>query len=99
VTWRRWLAVDALGACYVAVVVLIAVNNANPGAAVAIALGTTAALAIALAVWLLPVFIARKRGARNFGSIVAITLLLGWTVVGWVAALAMALADTKRPAG
>ena len=30
------------------------------------------------------------------GSIAVINILLGWTVIGWVVALAMAVADTGR---
>jgi hypothetical protein len=90
----RLAVLGVLAAGYVAIVVAIAANNRDHGAALAWTLGSTAV--IVLAFWLLPIYSARKRGARNIGSIVAITLLLGWTLIGWAAALAMALADTGR---
>jgi hypothetical protein len=38
-----------------------------------------------------PAVIAGLRGHRQFGPILVINLLLGWTVVGWAVALAMAV--------
>ncbi|MBV6635499.1 MAG: superinfection immunity protein [Mameliella sp.] len=52
------------------------------------------ALTILIAVYMLPTFVGAARGARNMGAIVVINLLLGWTLLGWVVALAMAVADT-----
>lgn len=53
---------------------------------------------ISLMVYLLPTFVALARGARNTGSIVVINLLLGWLLIPWVIALAMAFGDTRpRP--
>jgi len=37
--------------------------------------------------WMAPIFIAMKRGHPNAGAITALDLLLGWTFLGWVAAL------------
>ena len=48
------------------------------------------------ALWLSPGIIASKRGHRNAGGIWVVTLLLGWTIIGWVVALAMALSDPGR---
>jgi Superinfection immunity protein len=42
-------------------------------------------------VYLMPTLIAALRGAPTIASIAVINLLLGWTMVGWVAALAMAV--------
>ena len=39
-----------------------------------------------------PAVIARRRNHPNFGPIFVVNLLLGWTLVGWVIALAWALA-------
>lgn len=47
--------------------------------------------------YFLPTLIAEWRHARNTGSIFVVNLLLTWTVIGWIVALAMALADTHRP--
>lgn len=46
-------------------------------------------------IWLAPIFVARSRNAPNRGPIVVITLFLGWSLVGWVVALAMAFADPR----
>jgi hypothetical protein len=43
------------------------------------------------AIYLLPVLIAVARRVPDIGSVAAINVLLGWTLVGWAAALAMAL--------
>lgn len=37
-------------------------------------------------------------GKRSFGSVMAINFFLGWTLVGWVVALAWALKDDPAPA-
>lgn len=36
------------------------------------------------------------RGQHNVGAVVVVNLFLGWTLIGWVVALAMAM---NRPAG
>jgi hypothetical protein len=73
----------------------LAAGGANPGAIV----GIIFLVALALAFWLVPIYIAHRRHARNFGAIVVITLLLGWTFIGWVVALAMALSDPRETRG
>jgi Superinfection immunity protein len=47
--------------------------------------------------YIVPAAIARKRRVANFGSVVVINLLLGWTVAGWAVALAMACRDVPKP--
>jgi len=42
------------------------------------------------------VAVGRRRQIPNVGSVIVINLFLGWTVVGWVVALAMAV--RSRPA-
>jgi hypothetical protein len=42
------------------------------------------------AVYLAPTIIAVARNVPNTGSVAVINIALGWTVLGWVAALAMA---------
>ena len=54
-------------------------------------------LAGSAALYLLPVLIGLARQVPDLGPLVAVNVLLGWTVVGWVAALAMAL-QSARPA-
>lgn len=45
---------------------------------------------VVLTAYITPVIVGRGRGAPDLGSIAVIDLLLGWTVAGWVVALAMA---------
>ena len=52
---------------------------------------------VSLFIYFIPVLVAYdRRGVKNFGSIVIINLFLGWTLIGWVVALAMALADKDK---
>jgi hypothetical protein len=46
------------------------------------------------ALYLLPVLIGSIRRVPGLGSVAVVNVLLGWTLIGWVAALALAL----RPA-
>lgn len=56
-------------------------------------------LALFLIPYWLPTIIAVTRKVPSVGSVVAINLLLGWTIIGWVFALSMALrsAPTSPP--
>lgn len=80
----HWL---ILGFCAALAVTLIALAE-DAGT-----LGGFVLFALLGALWLSPGIIASKRGHRNAGGIWVVTLLLGWTIVGWVVALAMALSD------
>jgi hypothetical protein len=42
------------------------------------------------AAYFLPALLATLRGVPNKGSVAVINLFLGWTLLGWVASLAMA---------
>jgi hypothetical protein len=54
-------------------------------------------LALSAAVYFLPAIVAWKRNHRNTAAIFALNLFLGWTLIGWVAALVWALTnDTSR---
>src|SRR5215207_5415054 len=55
-----------------------------------------AVVVIAAALYLLPTIVAAIRGARDLGSVAAVNILLGWSLVGWAVAWALALRD--RPA-
>lgn len=49
--------------------------------------------------YFIPSFVAGNRHHRNQGSIFILNLFLGWTLVGWVAALVWsASAQPERPA-
>ena len=49
------------------------------------------------ALYLLPVLIGWARRVPDLGAVAVINILLGWTLLGWAAALAMAL-RSARPA-
>ncbi len=48
-------------------------------------------------VYFLPALLASHRGCKATAAIAIIDLFLGWTFVGWVAALAWAVSGEKRP--
>lgn len=47
--------------------------------------------------YLLPTVVAAVRKVPNGGSVFVINLLLGWTLIGWVVALAMAARSAPPP--
>ena len=47
-------------------------------------------------IYFAPAMVASYRGAKNIGSVFVINLFLGWTLVGWVVALAMAFSDVAK---
>ena len=47
--------------------------------------------------YMLPSSIAIVRKVRNVGSIIVINFFLGWTLMGWVVALAMAASSKPQP--
>ena len=47
--------------------------------------------ALLIGLYFLPWFIGWRRHVRNVGSVFVINLLAGWTLVGWVVAMAMAV--------
>ena len=60
-----------------------------------LALGT---LVLILAIYFIPAIVASNRRHRNRTAIGVLNLLLGWTLIGWVAALVWALtADVEPP--
>lgn len=63
-----------------------------------VGLGATILILGGLALYFLPAFVGRKK--RNATAILALNLLLGWTLVGWVVAFVWALLkeDAPRPA-
>lgn len=54
-------------------------------------LGGLLLVVIILGLYFLPTIIGANRKVVNVGSVFAINLLLGWTLIGWAVALAMAL--------
>lgn len=49
-----------------------------------------AILGIAAAIYLAPTIVAYNRQVPSIGSVAVINIFLGWTLIGWVVALAMA---------
>lgn len=47
--------------------------------------------------YLAPCFVAAWRRHHNYLAITALNILLGWTFLGWVAALVWALTQVKNP--
>lgn len=52
---------------------------------------------LASAVYLTPTLVGWARHVPHLGSIAVINLALGWTLIGWVAALAMAARSAASP--
>lgn len=55
------------------------------------------AIIICLALYLLPALIAVIRRAPDITTVVLLNILLGWTLIGWVASLAIALRKPVAP--
>lgn len=62
--------------------------GASTGAAVVV---VVVMIVVGLGLYFLPTIIGANRKVVNIGSVFAINLLLGWTLIGWAVALAMAL--------
>lgn len=52
--------------------------------------------ACGLLVYLLPVFIAARSNHPHASGIIIVTLFLGWTLIGWVVAMAWAVTMPRR---
>ena len=66
-----------IGYFVIAILISLLAGDAATGFAVALILG----------IYFLPDWIAQSRGHPNRGSIFVLNLFLGWTFLGWVAAL------------
>lgn len=58
-------------------------------------LGGAVLLAVGALLYFLPAVIARQK--PNASSVFVINLFLGWTLIGWVVALAMAVSNPSQP--
>jgi hypothetical protein len=67
----------------------------NAASAVGGALEGIGVIVIILVLYFLPSIIAVYRKVPNAGSIIVINVLLGWTFIGWVIAMAMAARDPR----
>lgn len=59
--------------------------------------GIIVLLIIGFNVYLVPTWVAYGRGHHNRGAILAMNILLGWTFLGWVAALVWSLMRVDAP--
>lgn len=67
-------------------------TTTDPSAGVGLVLG----LLMVAAFYFLPSIIAITRKLYSVGPVIIINTFLGWTFIGWVAALAMAFGETKN---
>ena len=77
---------------------MILADSSSPGAGATI--GTILVIVVAIAAYWVPALVAliRQRQIPNVASVIVINAFLGWTVVGWVVALAMAVRSRPQPA-
>ena len=59
-------------------------------------IATVVVLTVLLAIYFLPTIIAVCQNHRNTASIVVVNFFLGWTMVGWVLAVAWSLSNASR---
>ncbi|MFI8767710.1 superinfection immunity protein [Streptomyces sp. NPDC053792] len=67
----------------------MASTNVQPGGLMSYNVLVPAALVVAL-LYFVPTAVAIVRSVPNRGSVIVINIFLGWTVLGWIVALAMA---------
>ncbi|MFJ4899931.1 MULTISPECIES: superinfection immunity protein [unclassified Streptomyces] len=60
-----------------------------------VSIGVLLLIVLIVAAYFVPTVVAFARGVSNSGSVFVLNLFLGWTVVGWVVALAMAVRSTQ----
>lgn len=53
---------------------------------------------ILIGLYFLPAIVASRRNHHNFGTILVLDLLLGWTFIGWAVSLAMACGEVRQRA-
>lgn len=83
-TWLAWIIVFAGLACVYFYAGLLG-------------LGILSVALVSGIIYFVPAFIAFRRGHRNRGAILALNLFLGWTFLGWVAAIVWSLTDNVEP--
>lgn len=72
---------------------------AAAGLGIATLLGFLCLGVVSLLFYFLPAFVAGLRGHQDTPAIFILTLLLGWTFLGWVAALVWSFTEVKRDRG
>jgi hypothetical protein len=61
------------------------------------AISIATAVILAFVIYLFPSFVAYYRGHPNQNAITVLNFFLGWTFLGWVAALVWASTSIERP--
>jgi len=84
-----WLAAIDIAAGLAAIVVVRSITAKSPVFAIIVA----AVIVGALPLYFLPVIIAYLRAVPDRARVAAINVFLGWTYLGWVAALALAIRE------
>lgn len=54
-------------------------------------------IALGIGVYFIPTIVAFSRKHHQAGAVFAINFLLGWSIIGWAVALAMALSAHRQP--
>ncbi len=54
-------------------------------------------LLLLIGLYALPTVVAYKKHKRNAGGICVVNMLLGWTFIGWVVALAWSACEDEHP--
>ena len=75
---------------------MFAQNNQNQAGFYALGGIGVFLIIIGFLLWLLPIYIAIKRGHPNAAAIIALDILLGWTFLGWVASLVWSLTAIEQ---
>lgn len=100
-----WLYAALFAGILILAVVLVAISQSSPveseaGAAAAGGMGLLVGFLVAgLFVYFVPTLVATGRAHHNTAAIVMLNLFLGWTFLGWVAALVWAMTETRRERG
>lgn len=84
--------------CFSGVILYLAITGSSSnlvhlGLIVLRVLGYILLIIVGVILYILPTLIASRRNMPHLGSIAVVNVLLGFTYVGWVVALAMAVAD------
>jgi hypothetical protein len=64
--------------------------------AVGYVLGLFGIIVAALILYMLPTFVALFRNTYNTGTVIVINIFLGWSLLGWVAALALSFSEKRH---
>ena len=61
-----------------------------------VAAGVLVLIVVSAGFYFLPSIVAGVRHVPNFGSVLVVNIFLGWTLIGWVVAMAMAARSVDR---